>query len=161
PPQCPPGSHWDGTQCVPDVKPPPQCPPGSHWDGQQCVPDTIGIVLPPFEGPPPDDGSQDELSQVGQCLCSGLNWIIAFIQQVAQQQPDPCCNNLIASIQNLSVNLLAVFNQLAQPEPVEQPPDFSGIVAELQCICAQMQAAPSFALGWVSYLGNQLAAIAS
>src|SRR5262249_22223737 len=31
PPQCPPGFHWDGTQCVPDVvvTPQPQCPPGT------------------------------------------------------------------------------------------------------------------------------------
>src|SRR5262249_10257001 len=97
----------------------------------------------------------------GQCLCSGINWIISFIQAVAQQPPDNCCDRIVASLGALNSNLLAVFNSLSAEEAAETPPDFSGIVAELQCICEAMQAAPAFWQARVLSLGNNRAAIAA
>ena len=39
---CDTGFHDDGAgNCVPDH----ECPPGQHWDGTQCVPDPVGDVL--------------------------------------------------------------------------------------------------------------------
>jgi hypothetical protein len=67
-PHCPPGSFWDGVQCMPIVPPEilqpahlagaetfppmpqhqPACPAGSFWDGHFCVP----IVPPELLQPP-------------------------------------------------------------------------------------------------------------
>ena len=118
------------------------------------------IPLPPYQGPPPDDGSQDELQQIGQCLCSGLNWIIAFIQQVTQQPQSDCCNQIVASLTAINSSLISVFDQLAHPAPEPPPPDFSGIIAELQCLCTAAQQYPAFVRDMVTYLGAQLAAVA-
>ena len=46
-PACPPGSGWDGEECVAFVKP--TCPPSTYWNGQICLPigiEVIGLPIP-------------------------------------------------------------------------------------------------------------------
>src|SRR5215469_5559440 len=132
-------------------QPPPPTPP---------PPPPTPITLPPYQGPPPDDGSQDELSQIGQCLCSGLNWIIQFIQTVAQQPQSDCCNQLVAALTGINSSLGSIFTQLsALPSPAP-PPDFTPLVTELTCLCTAAQNYPAFVRDMVVYLGAQMAAVA-
>jgi len=93
-------------------------------------------------------------------LCSGLNWIIQFIQTMAQQPQDDCCNQLVAALTAINSSLGNIFTQLsALPSPAP-PPDFTPLVNELTCLCTAARNYPAFVRDMVVYLGAQMAAVA-
>jgi len=48
PHDCPPGTHWNGTECVDDGED--DCPPGQVWNGTECVPIDITPENSPGKG---------------------------------------------------------------------------------------------------------------
>ena len=96
--------------------------------------------------------AQDEPTQIGICLCNGLNSILAILQQLQAQPKSDCCDRLISAIVGLQNAIIGTIASTvgALPQPV--PVDLSGVTAALNQLVAAAQAEPTNTYNLVIYL---------